>query len=76
MSSLLTTAYLMERYGPLLTEEQLGEVLHLAAGTVRNQRVRGELPVRGVKTGAHWVFHAADVAAHVDGLRGLVGRAA
>lgn len=73
---MLTTAYLMERYGPLLTEADVGEVLHIAPGTVRNQRVRGELPVRGVKAGSQWVFHAADVAAYVDSLRASVSRAA
>ena len=36
--TLLTHAHLLDRYGPLLTESQLGEVLHLAPGTLRNQR--------------------------------------
>lgn len=70
--SLLTTAYLLEKYGPLLTEEQVGEVLHMAAGTVRNQRVLGSFPIRGVKSGGKVVFHAADVAEHVDGMRGAL----
>ena len=30
--TLLTHAHLLDRYGPLLTEAQLGEVLHLAPG--------------------------------------------
>ena len=38
--TLLTHAHLLDRYGPLLTESQLGEVLHLAPGTLRNQRRR------------------------------------
>lgn len=73
---MLTTAYLLEKYGPLLTEAQVGEVLHLAEKTVRNKRVRGELPIPTAKAGTMTLYHAADVAAYVDGLRGLVGRAA
>lgn len=67
--SLLTTAYLMERYGPLLTEAHVGEVLHIAEGTVRNQRSRGEFPIGHTKRGGSILFHAADVADYVDSLR-------
>jgi hypothetical protein len=69
---MLTTAYLLDRYGPLLTEAQVGEVLHLAEGTVRNQRARGEFPIPHVRRGAATLYHAADVAGYVDGLRGAV----
>lgn len=69
---MLTTAYLFERYGPLLTEAQVGAVLHMAEGTVRNQRTRGEFPVPHVRRGAATLYHAADVAAYVDGLRASV----
>ena len=74
--TLLTTAFLLERYGPLLTEADLGEVLHLAPGTVRTQRALGTLPVQCVKRGGSVYFHAQDVAEYVDSLRGRVGRAA
>ena len=36
--SFLTAAYLMQTYGPLLTEHELSEVLKLEPGTVRNKR--------------------------------------
>ena len=39
--SFLTAAYLMQTYGPLLTEHELSEVLKLEPGTVRNKRARG-----------------------------------
>ena len=41
--SFLTAAYLMQTYGPLLTEHELSEVLKLEPGTVRNKRARGGL---------------------------------
>ena len=43
--SFLTAAYLMQTYGPLLTEHELSEVLKLEPGTVRNKRARGELGI-------------------------------
>jgi len=69
---MLTTAYLLEKYGPLLTEAQAGEVLHIAEGTMRNMRTRGDSPVPPIKRGSATLYHAADVAAYVDGLRGAV----
>lgn len=73
--SLLTTAYLMEKYGPLLTEAQLGEVLHMAEKTIRNQRTLGSFPIPPSKSGGKVLWHAADVAAHIDSMRNA-GRAA
>lgn len=67
--SLLTTAYLMETYGPLLTEADVGEVLHIAERTVRNQRATGTFPIPSTKDGSRVLFHAADVADYVDGMR-------
>ncbi len=50
MSTLVTQLYLLEKYGPRLTTEQLAEVLTSDAGTILNQ-VNGwitlcELPFR------------------------------
>ena len=70
--SLLTTAYLMEKYGPLLTEAEIGEVLHMAEKTVRNQRTLGTFPIQPCKQGGKVLFHAVDVAAHVDAMRNAV----
>ena len=57
--TLLTHAHLLDRYGPLLTESQLGEVLHLAPGTLRNLILRGKTPL----------FAAADVADYLERIR-------
>lgn len=73
---MLTHAFLIEKYGPLMTDAQVAEVLLLSKGTVKNQRIRGELPIPTVKRGGATLFHAADVAAFVDGLRGVVRRVA
>ena len=43
--SFLTAAYLMQTYGPLLTEHELSEVLKLEPGTVRNKRAKGDLGI-------------------------------
>ena len=55
--TLLTHAHLLDRYGPLLTEAQLGEVLHLAPGTLRNQRRRLGIPV--IPRGCRWMISSA-----------------
>lgn len=47
--SFLTAAHLMHKYVPLLTEEQLGEVLHMEPGTTRNQRGSGALGIPFIK---------------------------
>lgn len=65
--SFLTAAHLMSKYGPLLTEDQLAEVLHREPGTVRTQRSAGplrDLPV--VRAGKTPLFHAEDVANLID----------
>lgn len=73
--SLLTTAYLLEKYGPLLTEHQVGEVLHMDENRVRNQRTWGTFPISPCKHGGKGLFHAADVAAHIDAMRHAVSAA-
>ena len=45
--TLMTTAHLLDRYGPLLTEPQLAEVLHIEQGTLRNSRTTLGIPVSG-----------------------------
>lgn len=67
--SFLTAAYLMDKYGPLLTEEQLGEVLHMEPGTIRNQRGSGALGIPFIKKARTPLYRAEDVAKHIDQLR-------
>lgn len=67
--SLLTQAHLLDRYGPLLTVEQLGQVLHLEPGTVRNQVGRGDLGIPVIRRGKAPLFAVEDVAKYLDRLR-------
>lgn len=65
--TLLTHAHLLDRYGPLLTETQLAEVLHLAPGTLRNQRRSLGIPV--ILRGKTPLFAAQDVADYLERIR-------
>jgi hypothetical protein len=65
--SLMTTAHLLDRYGPLLTEEQLAQVLHVEPGTLRNTRATLGIPV--IRRGRSPLYHAEDVAAYLDRMR-------
>lgn len=67
--SMLTTIYLMERYGPLLTEDEVGEVLNMSGKTVRNQRAQGRFQIPTAEGASGVQFHAADVADHIDSMR-------
>lgn len=65
--SLMTVAHLLDRYGPLLTDEQLAQVLHMEPGTIRNQRASLGIPV--IRRGRSPLYHAEDVAAYLDRAR-------
>ncbi|MCK0508462.1 hypothetical protein [Aromatoleum anaerobium] len=67
--SLLVHAYLLEKYGPLLTVAQLSEVLHLAPGTVRNQLSARTLGIPVIRRGQIPYFHSQDVAVYLDKIR-------
>lgn len=74
--SLLTQAYLLEKYGPLLTEENLGDVLHMEPGTLRNKRAAGTLGIPVIRQGKTPLYHAQDVADYLDRLRTALAQAA
>lgn len=67
--SLLTQAYLLEKYGPRLDIEQLSEVLGLAAGTIYNQISAGEFAVPTYVHGKKRWADARDVAEAFDEFR-------
>ncbi|MCK2095185.1 helix-turn-helix domain-containing protein [Thauera aromatica] len=69
--SLLTQAFLLDRYGPLLTEDQLGELLHMEPGTVRNQRAAGKLAIPFIRRGKTPLYHSQDVAEYLDRIRAM-----
>lgn len=56
--SLMTTAHLLDRYGPLLTEPQLAEVLHTEPGTLRNSRSTLGIPV--IRRGRTPLYHRGE----------------
>lgn len=66
---MLTEAYLLKRYGPLLTIDQVAELFHKAPGTVENQIAQGRFPVLPIaerKVGKKQLFHYAAVARAID----------
>jgi hypothetical protein len=72
--SLMTHAYLLERYGPRLSLEQLAEVLGITYGAIRRLSSRGELVVPTyVEAGKRWVDYR-DVAQHLDDCRAQAHR--
>lgn len=67
--SLLTHAFLFERYGARLTIEQLAEVLHFAPTTIYNQVAVGTFGVRTYIDGKRRFADARDVADYLDECR-------
>lgn len=67
--SLVTQVMLAEKFGPLLTVQNVAEVLHLEVRTVQNQHSADTLGFRGIKRGQALLFHVADVASYIDSLR-------
>lgn len=69
--SLMTQAYLLDKYGPRLNMAQLAEVLGLEPGTVLNQVSAGALQVKTYREGRHRWADYRDVAEHLDRARAL-----
>ena len=63
--SLLTQAYLLEKYGPRLSVEQLAQVL----GTLYNTISAGTAPVKTYCDGGRRWADFRDVAEHIDRCR-------
>ena len=69
MSSLLTQAYLLEKYGPRLNTEQLASVLGITKPAVYNQLSAGTFPINTYKdAGKTWADYR-DVAIYLDRCR-------
>ena len=69
MSSLVTQAFIVERYGIRLSVDQLAAVLGLSKGAVYNQISAGTLPVKTyLDAGKRWADYR-DVAEHLDACR-------
>jgi hypothetical protein len=67
--SLLSAAYLIERYGLRLTVEDLAEVLDITPGAVRNQVSARTFPIPTYVEGNRRFADYRDVAAHFDAAR-------
>ena len=67
--SMMTTAYLLERYGARLTIDELAEVLRLGVPTVRNRLSAGTLGVRTYTDGDRRFADALDVPGYLDTMR-------
>ena len=74
--SLLTQAWLLEKYGPRLTIDQLAEVLDLEPRTIYNQVSAGSLGIPTYKDGAKRFADIRDVSAYLDECRGRAKAAA
>lgn len=73
--SLLTQAYLLERYGPRLSIDQLAQVLGMAKGTIYNQISAETFPVPTyVDAKQRWADYR-DVAEYLDRCRPTSTRA-
>lgn len=68
--SFLTTAYLLERYGPRLGMEQIAEVLGMSKGTLHNRIYRGEIELHTYLDGGKRYADVRDLAAYLDRVRG------
>jgi len=67
--SLLTQAYIIDRYGLRLTMDQLAECIGLARNTIYNQRAKGEFPIPTYLEGGTRFCDYRDVANHIDACR-------
>ncbi len=68
--SLITTVFLMEKYGPFMDDEELASILRIKPGTLRNKVSAETLGVKPIKAGQGLLFAVEDVAALIDTLRG------
>jgi predicted DNA-binding transcriptional regulator AlpA len=64
--SLITQAFIVERYGLRLKIEQLAEILGITKGALYNQISAGTCPVKTYMDGGKRWADYRDVAAHLD----------
>ncbi|WP_257835049.1 hypothetical protein [Burkholderia glumae] len=66
--SLLTRAYILEKYGPRLTMQQLAQLLLLSEGTIRNQVSADTFPIPTYKEGSNRFAAYDSVADYLDSM--------
>lgn len=69
--SLLTQAYILEKYGPRLSAEQIAEVLQITVVALHNQRHKGTCGVKTYMEGGRVWADYRDVADFFDSVRAL-----
>lgn len=69
--SLITQAFVVERYGFRLSSEQLADLLGVSRPALLNQISAGTCPVKTYKDGGKRWADYRDVAAHLDQCREL-----
>lgn len=67
--SMLTTAYLLDKYGALLTVDNLAAEFHAAPKTIHNQISAGRFPIPTTIEQGKRVASASDVAAYLETVR-------
>jgi hypothetical protein len=70
--SLLTQAFLLEKYGPRLNVDQMAEVLQMARQTINNQMSDGSFPVPTYRANGRRFADYRDLAKHLDECREAV----
>lgn len=66
--SLLTRAYILEKYGPRMTLAQLSQLLLMSEGTIRNQISAETFPIPTYKEGAARYASYDAVADYLDNM--------
>lgn len=64
--SLVTQAFVFERYGPRLAMEDLAQVLRISKGTIHNQISAATFPIRTYLDGGKRYADYRHVAEHLD----------
>lgn len=67
--SIVTQAFIVEKYGIRLDTEQLAELLGISPASLRNQMVLGACQIKTYKDGKKRWADYRDVAAYLDELR-------
>jgi len=67
--SLLTQAYMLEKYGPRMNVDQMAEVMSISPNTIYNQISAGKFPIKTYVEGKLRFADIRDVVEHFDQCR-------
>lgn len=62
--------FLLEKYGPLLTYDELSDLLKLEVSTLQNKLCSGDIDLPKTHQGRRVMFHVEDVCEYIHNLRG------